>query len=488
LSSQRTPEDREQARLEREAKRATREGRPPPTAPEPMDVPPRDDPPPDPEPPPEPLEIQPEPTADPPGPDTQEWEPVFEAEPQAQRITPPSKPAPYETGAQPPITPRRSAPRLQDSPAAASRAQAASRLLHRRRQAGGDSPGTRRGRGRLALLAFGGLAVAVVVWLGVSLFQPFKGDGEASVRVMIPQGAGVGKIADILAEKDVISSAFFFEARATVSGRRGDLKPGVFELKKGMSHAAAMDVIAQGPPPDIVKVVIPEGRSRTEVKRIVGGGLKGDYLAAARRSSALNPRSYGAKRARNLEGFLFPATYELKRGKPVGALVDQQLVAFRRNFRGVSMRYAKRKNLTPYDILTIASMIDREAAVARERPLIASVIYNRLRDGIPLGIDATIRFATNNWTKPLTESQLATSSPYNTRARRGLPPGPIGSPGLASIRAAARPANTKFLYYVVKPGTCGRHQFSRTDAEFQSDVQRYNRARGRRGGKSPTNC
>jgi len=126
--------------------------------------------------------------------------------------------------------------------------------------------------------------------------------------------------------------------------------------------------------------------------------------------------------------------------------------------------------------------------VARERPLIASVIYNRLREGIPLGIDATIRYATNNWDRPLRESELQNPSPYNTRLNKGLPPGPIGSPGLESIRAAARPARTGFLFYVVKPGTCGEHDFSETDAEFQRDVARYNREREARGGRSPTEC
>ncbi len=139
-------------------------------------------------------------------------------------------------------------------------------------------------------------------------------------------------------------------------------------------------------------------------------------------------------------------------------------------------------------MLIIASMVEREAQIPRERALIASVIYNRLRQGIPLGIDATVRFATNNWTRPLTRSQLAIDSPYNTRARQGLPPGPIGNPGLESIEAAARPRRTGYLFYVVKPGTCGEHDFSETDAEFQRDVDRYNRERARRGGQSPTNC
>ena len=169
-------------------------------------------------------------------------------------------------------------------------------------------------------------------------------------------------------------------------------------------------------------------------------------------------------------------------------LVERQLQTFKREFPKVDLRAAKRRNLTAYDVITIASMVEREAQLPRERRLIASVIYNRLREGIPLGIDATVRFATNNWTRPLTQSQLSIDSPYNTRSRRGLPPGPIGSPGLAAMRAAANPRRTGYLFYVVKPGTCGEHDFSETDAEFQKDVDRYNRERERRGGKSPTNC
>ena len=238
----------------------------------------------------------------------------------------------------------------------------------------------------------------------------------------------------------------------------------------------------------MVRVAIPEGRSRREVSRIVGNRLRGDYITATRRSPELDPRRYGAPRTATLEGFLWPSTYEFKKGSRTNRLVSEQLAQFKRNFSGVDMAFAKRRKLTAYDVLTIASMIDREASVARERPIIASVIYNRLREGIPLGIDATIRYATNNWSRPLTQSQLAINSPYNTRTRRGLPPGPIGSPGLSAIRAAARPARTQYLFYVVKPGTCGEHAFAKTDAEFQRDVERYNRERARRGGKSPTRC
>ena len=334
----------------------------------------------------------------------------------------------------------------------------------------------------------GGLGLVVVTWLALSLFQPFRGDGHGQVRVLIPKGAGVGRIAELLEENGVVSSSFFFQARATVSGRRDDLKPGSYRLKRNMSNGAALDALSEGPPPDIVTLTIPEGRSRREIARIVGQSLRGDYLAATRRSEALDPARYGARRTQSLEGFLFPATYELKRGRPVSALVNEQLTAFERRFAEVDTRYARRKNLTAYDVLIIASMVERETQVARERPLVASVIYNRLSDGIPLGIDATIRFATGNWTRPITASDLRSASAYNTRNRQGLPPTPIGNPGLASIRAAARPARTRFLYFVVKPGTCGEHDFSVTDAEHNRKAARYDRERRERGGRSPTEC
>ena len=120
-------------------------------------------------------------------------------------------------------------------------------------------------------------------------------------------------------------------------------------------------------------------------------------------------------------------------------------------------------------------------SVASERPLVAAVIYNRLRDGIPLGIDATLRFEQNDWVNPLKQSTLDADTPYNTRTRQGLPPGPIGSPGLASIKAAANPARSNALYYVVKPNTCGEHAFSDSFERFQADVQKYNAARDAAG-------
>jgi uncharacterized YceG family protein len=334
-----------------------------------------------------------------------------------------------------------------------------------------------------------GLLVVLAIWFVLSVFQLGKGAGGDKVAVRIPAGGTVGDIATRLDKAGVISSPFFFKLRARIDGHTSDLKPGAYVLRKDMAYGDLLATLTKGVPKRVINITIPEGRARSEVAPLVEqAGVAGSYIKASARSSKLNPRRYGAPRAATLEGFLFPATYELKRGATARALVGRQLDAFKQSFGGVDLAYARKKNLTPYDVLTIASMVEREAQLDKERPLIASVIYNRLKQGIPLGIDATIRYATGNWSRPLRMSELKIDSPYNTRSRQGLPPGPIGSPGLASIRAAAKPARTGFLFYVVTPGACGKHSFSRTDAEFQRDVAKYNAARAKKGGKSPTTC
>jgi uncharacterized YceG family protein len=205
------------------------------------------------------------------------------------------------------------------------------------------------------------------------------------------------------------------------------------------------------------------------------------------RSKYLNPAQYGGKDARDLEGFLFPDTFEMKPGAPAADLVQLQLQDFKRRIKGVDMSYARSKNLTVFDVLIIASLIEDEAGIPSQRKLVASVVYNRLHEGMPLGIDATIRFAVDNYTRPLTESELAVDSPYNTRTNAGLPPGPIGNPGLAAMKAAARPANVNYIYFVVKPGTCGEHSFTASEAEFEKLAAEYQQALQEQGG-SPTEC
>lgn len=368
-------------------------------------------------------------------------------------------------------------------------ADAGPRPPRRPRRTGGGRGGAP-SRGRLIAVGAIGLLTVLVVWFGFAFFQPFTGDGEGEpFPVKIPRGASVGEIGDLLAEEGVIANATMFELKATVTGKRAGLNHGNHRFRKDMSYSAALDELSRTTVVKTITVTIPEGQSRSEAADTVSAsGLPGDYLKATVKSPRFDPDRYGAQgRAKDLEGFLFPATYELKPGSDVGDLVDQQLAAFGDNIGSVNMSYARKKNLTVYDVLTIASMVEREVSVAKERRKVAAVIYNRLKMGEPLFIDATIRFAVDNWAEPLTESELAVDSPYNTRTHQGLPPGPIGSPGLASIKAAADPARTDAWLYVVKPGTCGEHVFSSSLEEHNANVEAYQQAQEAAGG-SPTEC
>jgi UPF0755 protein len=342
----------------------------------------------------------------------------------------------------------------------------------------------------LALLAL--LLVAAIAVAAFMTYQPFHGKGYGAVVVKIPEGASANDIGDLLAGKGVVDSAFFFALRARLAGDRDKLRAGTYTLKKSMPYKDALAALTQAPKAaPTIDVTLPEGPSRRELApRVKAAGVRGDYVKASVRSRLLNPRTYGApKDTRSLEGFLFPDTYELRsRTATARALVNLQLRNFKRQFAEVDLKRARRNHLSRYDVLVIASMIEREAMVAKDRRLISAVIYNRLRKGIPLGVDATLRYRLNNWTKPLKESELQINSDYNTRRIQGLPPTPIGNPGLASIKAAADPANVKYLFYVVKPCGNGAHAFSSTDAQFEKDVAAYNAARKKRGGKDPSRC
>jgi UPF0755 protein len=366
-------------------------------------------------------------------------------------------------------------------------------------QADARPPDPPRGRSRLGKfgtynrrrgLALAGVLVGLLaLWFLAALFQPFAGDGKGSgtVAVSIPEGASGSDVADILDKNDVVTSASLFNLRLKLAGKSGDILPGSYVLAHGMSYGTAIDRLT-GSTSGQISVLIPEGLSRPQIAEVASSdGLTGDYNAASTSAPGFDPAQYGAKSPPSLEGFLFPATYEVDPGADAQQLVQEQLTAFGENIKSVDMSYAKKKNLTVYDVLKIASMIEREVQVPKERPLVAAVIYNRLKQGIPLGIDATTRFETGNYDQPLTSAQLNSNSPFNTRKNVGLPPTPIGNPGLDSIKAAAAPAKVPYLYYVVKPGTC-EHTFVRTQAEFDAAVAKYNAARDAAGGSSPTSC
>ena len=245
------------------------------------------------------------------------------------------------------------------------------------------------------------------------------------------------------------------------------------------------------PPPKAKKeisVTIPEGYSRAQIAAVAKDArLEGDYMKASRSTKSFNPAKYGADDPPSLEGFLFPATYSVFKNGDAGDLVRKQLDAFEQNMRGVDLSYAESKGLNAYDVIKIASMVEREVQVPQERPDVASVIYNRLADGMPLGIDATIRFEDSNYDEQLLASRLDEDTPYNTRTNTGLPPGPIGNPGLSSIEAAAHPARNGYLFFVVKPGTCGEHVFTETEEEFLAAEAEYQAALQAEG-NSPTEC
>ncbi|MHB8533028.1 MAG: endolytic transglycosylase MltG, partial [Solirubrobacteraceae bacterium] len=243
----------------------------------------------------------------------------------------------------------------------------------------------------------------------------------------------------------------------------------------------------------VMKVLIPEGKTRLQIAVIATkAGLSGSYRDAAHSSPLLDPTQYGApKDTPDLEGFLFPATYELGKGASATRLVSEQLEAFSEHFSSEYLARAKALHETPYQLLIVASMIEREAQVPGDRAKIAAVIYNRIAKNMPLGIDAAIYYAVETerniptYTGELTASQLQINSPYNTRTHTGLPPTPISNPGVASIQAAAHPAQAAYLYYVAGADGCGEQAFSDSQAQFEANVAAYEEAKRSNGGKPP---
>ena len=239
------------------------------------------------------------------------------------------------------------------------------------------------------------------------------------------------------------------------------------------------------PAPVTLHVIFPEGFTRAEMAarvaavreiairtRHVTPLLTGQsYLAAS--AAARPPLGFRRDAKGHIEGFLFPATYEFLARTTSRELVAAQLAAFRRIWSTVDLSYARSRNLTPYDVLIIASMVEKEAQVPSERPKIAAVIYNRLRAHMPLGIDATIRYGLHvPPTRSLTTSDLASDNPYNTRKLLGLPPTPIANPGLAAIQAAAHPARVDYLYFLRKPDR-RHHYFTRSFDDFIAHEKAY---------------
>ncbi|HWN20421.1 MAG TPA: endolytic transglycosylase MltG [Gaiellaceae bacterium] len=259
---------------------------------------------------------------------------------------------------------------------------------------------------------------------------------------------------------------------------------GVSALGDSGDEESAPPATTAAPPAPVLRIIFPEGFTRDQMAARVG---EVRTIAKERRkiTPKLTAKGYKAatekakiparfrKDARGIEGFLFPATYEFTAKTTSKQLVADQLAFFEENFAKVDLAFARKKNLTPYDVLIIASMVEKETIAPDERPKVAAVIYNRLKAGMPLGIDATIRYGLDvPGTEPLRVSQLESDNPYNTRNRTGLPPTPIANPGLASIQAAAHPADVDFLFFVRKPDKI-HHFFTASEAEFFAKACEY---------------
>jgi UPF0755 protein len=277
----------------------------------------------------------------------------------------------------------------------------------------------------------------------------------APVRVIIPEGATGGQIASILQRAKVVRSGFIFRLVARIRGVSTNLKPGAYDLRVGMGVTAALDALKTGVPVKTFTVTIPEGKTIPEIAAIVGKNtpITADrFLAAVRRGRHRLP--IVPKGSTNLEGLLFPKTYLLEEKTTADQLVEMMLHQFTVDTAGLDFRKAAAHHLTPYQAVIVASLIEREAKIEKDRPLIASVIYNRLARPMRLQIDATVEYAillqTGHYKFPLTTDDYTdVHSPYNTYMVDGLPPGPIASPGLAALTAALNPANTKYYYYVL---------------------------------------
>jgi UPF0755 protein len=250
----------------------------------------------------------------------------------------------------------------------------------------------------------------------------------------------------------------------------------------GEEETAPPPPAAVTPVPKPLRIIFPEGFTRKQMAERIGEVnqiarakrnvrprlLPSRYLALTEGSSRVPRQFVRQGRPPNLEGFLFPATYEFTKRTTTRQLLNNQLQAFDRNWSRVNMRYARSKNLTPYDVLIIASMVEKEVVAPEERRLVSAVIYNRLKAGMTLGIDATLRYGLDiPPTESIRQSQLDSDNPYNTRKLPGLPPTPIANPGLASLQAAARPANVDYLFFVRKPDKV-HHFFTASAREFEN--------------------
>ncbi len=330
--------------------------------------------------------------------------------------------------------------------------------------------GRRRTGGVLVLVA--ALAVVLIgAWWGINALvgDPAPAPGSP-VEVAVPPGASASQIAQILEDADVVPSASGFVEQIEADGLGSGFRPGTYTFRTDEEYRRIVDQLNAGPADASAadRLVIPEGWAIWDIEAEVPSvGISEEAYRAALAAQG-PPEGFlrPGETAPTLEGFLFPATYDVAQPADADALVQDQLGAFAANVAGVDMSYAAARNLTPYDVLKIASLVERESRDPADRRKVAGLIYNRLKADMTLGIDSANQYSTGDW-EELTAADLELDSPYNLRKVRGLPPTPICNPGLDAIRAAAKPAQVDYLYmYAIKDDPKGRHYFTDSYEDF----------------------
>jgi UPF0755 protein len=320
----------------------------------------------------------------------------------------------------------------------------------------------------------GGTAAA---WWHETAF-PKIAPGAPPVRLVIPAGASAEAIARQLHELGLVRHPFVFRVLARVRGKGAQLKAGEYALSGPLSLEGILDALSRG---DVVRrdLTIPEGRSLDEIATLVaaeGLGLEA-FLEAARDPAPVRDLDPAAA---DLEGYLFPDTYDVPQAPEAPRALVRRMAQRFRDVIGPELGRIAERGLTVREVVTLASIVELETASAPERPRIAAVFLNRLEKGMPLQTDPSIIYAlkkAGRWDGNIRKRDFDIVSPYNTYRRPGLPPGPLGSPGREAIRAVLEPAETKELYFVSRND--GTHEFSTTLVEHNRAVDRYQRRRAR---------
>ncbi len=315
------------------------------------------------------------------------------------------------------------------------------------------------------VLAGGGFAYWVRTSVVVDRHLP-----RAATTVIVPSGATGHQIAALLAQRGIIASPFTFELLARVRGERARMQAGQFRFAAHRTQGEVLRQLVEGGQQIAVWVTIPEGYTDAQIAQTLAAHRLGDEqrLTAA---FARGDVTFGGRKTPSLEGYLFPDTYLIPRAANAAAIAKMMTDQFRRELPTDAGKRAARFGLTIPQVVTLASLVEREGKVDAERPLIAGVYYNRLERGMPLQVDASLEYSFKRHKNVITYADLALDSPYNTYRHTGLPPTPIANPGLPSLRAAFFPQRSDYLYYVAMGN--GRHAFSRTLAEQNANVARY---------------